>query len=90
MTCTFQHTWTDTGQAFQEYLMILVSAISAAQLLETITKQCSALADSQASLLQHTKLSIQNQSTQALRSQSLWSLTVFNMGLSLLCDFMSA
>lgn len=50
MTCTLQHTWTDISQTFQEYLMILMSAFSAAHLQETFTTQCSALAHSQASL----------------------------------------
>lgn len=64
-------------------MMILMPAFSAAQLQEILTKQCSALAYSQASL-QRAKASIQKRSTQ----KPLRGLTVFNMGLSFLHDFM--
>lgn len=62
--------------------MILMSAFSAAQLPETVTKLriCSLSSLSLACQTEHPK-------KEALGSQSLWGLTMFNMELSLLRDF---
>lgn len=62
--------------------MSLMSAFSAAQLPETITKLSICLLSSLSLACQ-----TEHPKKKALGSQSLWGLTMFSMGLSLLRDF---